>query len=395
MNKTKRTILTLLAVAGLALAIELCVVYYNANFAVNAKPSICVINDTIDCDHVAKTVYSQFLGVPLALWGIILYLFFLTMTFVDKLQNIKLLGFLKVFKNPESYIFCIGLLSFTLSMILAGISVFAIKSICVFCVITYFIDLFIAIAAKTKGNSILSEIKISFRDFIAALKEKKYLFAFIIVVLIVAGILTYTSLTNILAPQAAEIKKAKNFMSYDYYTDKNKMGPNDASVLIHEYMDFNCQGCFVANLYLHRIINEFENVQVIQHNIPLDITCNKYMKHEGHKNSCLKARYAIAAGKQNLYWQMSDILFEPNIETESDILNAAKKSGFNISKLQEDADSDEVKNEIQENLKDAETKDITGTPTFYIGMRKQVGITSYPEFKKLIINQGGKEKQVE
>ena len=89
MNKTQRISTTLLSLIGLALSIELCIVFYNANFAQNAAPSICAINEMFDCDSVAKTSYSQFLGIPLALWGVCLYLFFLFMTYVDKIQNIK------------------------------------------------------------------------------------------------------------------------------------------------------------------------------------------------------------------------------------------------------------------------------------------------------------------
>ena len=63
MTKSKRIILTLLSLIGMALAIELCIVYYNSNFAVDAQPSICAISETMDCDSVARTAYSQFLGV--------------------------------------------------------------------------------------------------------------------------------------------------------------------------------------------------------------------------------------------------------------------------------------------------------------------------------------------
>ena len=75
MKTGKRITITLLSLLGLALAIELCIVYYNANFAIDAQPSICAINESMDCDSVAKTAYSQFLGVPLSLWGVCLYLF--------------------------------------------------------------------------------------------------------------------------------------------------------------------------------------------------------------------------------------------------------------------------------------------------------------------------------
>ena len=94
MNKGKRIPIILLSLLGLALSIELCIVYYNANFLIDAQPSICAINEAMDCDGVAKTVYSQFLGIPLSLWGVCLYLFLLFMTLVDKIKKIKFLSFL-------------------------------------------------------------------------------------------------------------------------------------------------------------------------------------------------------------------------------------------------------------------------------------------------------------
>src|SRR5689334_9360301 len=35
----------------------------------NAGPSLCTLNKTFDCDAVNASSYSQFLGMPLALWG--------------------------------------------------------------------------------------------------------------------------------------------------------------------------------------------------------------------------------------------------------------------------------------------------------------------------------------
>ncbi len=393
MTKSKRIILTILALIGLVLAVELCIVYYNANFAINAKPSICAINDMMDCDGVAKTSYSQFFGIPLSLWGVFLYLFFIFMTYVDKIQKIKFLNFLKVFKNPASYIFCIASLSFIISIVLGTISIFKINSICIFCFMTYFVDLLIAIFAKTKGISLFQEVKISFVDFIEAVKIKRYAFWFILLLLLFCSVLVYTTISNILSPQTAKQIQYKNYIKdYSSLAEGNKLGPKDADVIIHEYMDFNCQGCFLAQLYLHRIVSEFENVKVIQHNLPLEKTCNHNMKTEGHKNSCLKSSYALAAAKQNMYWQMADILFEQSPETEKEIIEEARLLDFNIKKLKEDANSEEIKQEIQESIKGADERNVVGTPTIFVGIKNLMGVNSYPEFKQFIIEQGGREK---
>ena len=394
MTKTQKIAITLLSLIGLALSIELCVVFYNANFAQNATPSICAINEMFDCDSVAKTSYSQFLGVPLSLWGVCLYLFFLFMTYVDKIQNIKFLGFLKVFKNPASYIFCIGALSFVISIALGTISIFKINSICIFCFMTYFINLIIALFAKDWKNNVLFELKNSINDFIEAIKVKRYAFWFALIMLLFASILSYTAITNVLSPQMAKKQLWDNTIkSYDKIVDGNTMGPKDAKVEIHEYIDFNCPGCFYANLYVHRIIMEFENVKVTQHILPLQKSCNHNMVMDGHETSCLKASYALAAAKQNKYWAMSDILFIESPESEKEIIEYARLVDFDIKQLKEDANADEMKEELKAAVADADSKEINGTPTLYVGMKKLIGVGSYPEFKQTVIEQGGIEKK--
>lgn len=394
MNKTQKISTTLLSLIGLALSIELCIVFYNANFAQNATPSICAINELFDCDSVAKTSYSQFFGIPLSLWGVFLYLFFLFMTYVDKIQNIKFLGFLKVFKNPSAYIFCIASLSFVISMTLACISIFKINSICIFCFMTYLIDLLIALFNKSWGKGVLYEIKTSIDDFVEAIKVRRYAIWFCSLVLLALAVLTYTSVSNILSPQM--IKKriwTNTFNTYTKIVDGTTMGPKDATVEILEYIDFNCPGCFIANLYVHRIISEFENVKVTQHVLPLQKTCNHNMVMDGHENSCLKASYALAASKQNRYWDMSDILFIENPENEKEILEHARLVDFDIKKLKEDANADSMKDELKTAVADADSKEIMGTPTLFVGMKKLIGVGSYPEFKKTVIEQGGIEKK--
>ena len=144
----KRLLIILLALLGLALSIELAIIYQKANFVKYALSSFCSINDFVDCDGVAKSIYSQFLGIPLAYWGIFYYIIVLFLSVVDKFKNIKYLKFLEVFKAPMAYISTLGVIAFMCSMVLATISLNLINKICILCIVTYFIDLFMAIIAS-------------------------------------------------------------------------------------------------------------------------------------------------------------------------------------------------------------------------------------------------------
>lgn len=257
---------------------------------------------------------------------------------------------------------------------------------------TYIINLFIGLAAKDWKQNVLYEIKTSIIDFIEAIKVKKYAISFFIIVFAGCLLLTYTTVSNILTPQIAKRNEMIKFINeYKDIVDGRTMGKEDADLIIDEFIDFNCGGCFMANLYLHRIMKEFDNIKVTQHVVPLEKACNHNMQIEGHKTSCIKAKYALAAAKQNKYWQMSDLLFAESPDSEKEILEEARLLDFDIKKLKEDAHSIEVEEEIKEGIKLADSKKINGTPTIYIGMRRILGINSYPNFKQIVIEQGGRE----
>ena len=73
----KEQLLNGLTILGILCCIELAVVYYQANYNPYAEPSFCNMNDFVDCDSVAQTSKSVFLGIPLTYWGFFLYFFIL------------------------------------------------------------------------------------------------------------------------------------------------------------------------------------------------------------------------------------------------------------------------------------------------------------------------------
>lgn len=391
MERMKKVFVLIFAIIGLSLAGELCKIYYDANFNAYALSSFCSVNNLIDCDGVAKTSYSQFLGIPLSLWGIFFYLFVVLMLFAQRLSKFRIFKFLEVFKNPLSYIFCLGILAFSISVVLAVISIFEIQKICVLCFATYFVDLFIAIIAKDYKQKWNYEIKQSFIDFKEAISIKKYLIAFISVIVVFIGILIYTNTSYVLAPQ---MQAKKHKFSSNYITKDNMMGDKNAKIVIHEYMDYNCASCYMTNISIKRIMSEMKGILVIKHNMPLDAECNSLIKRGGHKGSCQMARYALAAKKQGKYWEADELLFDKTPDTEQKILSLLKQvKGLNLKQLKEDANSEEINQELKQEIKDGLKKDIDATPTIIINMEKITGNMPYYELKEKLIKMGAKEKK--
>ena len=390
--KIRKIFTIIFALLGLTLTVKLSEIYYNVNFAKYALPSFCAINEVVDCDGVAKTSYSQFLGIPLCLWGMFLYLFTLLLLFADKLKNYKLLKFMEVFKNPHCYIFVLYSVAFIISMLLACISVFEIEKICLLCIVTYFVDLAIALLNKNYQENLFYEIKKSFEDFVSAVKVKKYLISFLVVVLTGVIFLTYTSFSLVFAPQLKTIKGVSVF-ARDYKVKENTIGNPDSKVTIHTYLDYNCPACFLVDLSLKRAMTELKGIFIIHHNFPLDSECNEKITQNGHKGSCMMARYVLAAKKQNKYWEINDLFFEKTPANEKEIKKIIKQvKGINRKKLIEDANSEEIKEELKKELADASKNKFDGTPTIIINGQKHVGNIPYPQLTKMLIEAGAEEK---
>ena len=390
----KKLSIGIVALIGFLTTIKLAIIYYNANFNPYALSSFCSINNFIDCDGIAKTTESQFLGIPLALWGMFLYAFIGLLLFVDKLKNVRFLKFFEVFKNPMSYIAALGLISFSISMVLLCLSLFSIKKLCILCFFTYLLNLLIGLVAA-KGIGFKKAFVDSFKDFIDGVKIKKYGIALGIIAVIATSFLTYTRLTYIFAQQvknAAEFKEFVQAKTNKYAVSGNLLGKENATLIVYSYTDYRCPICSAYNIMIHKLVREFKNVKIIHKNYPLDIECNKYMRREFHKNACMMAKFAVAAEKQEKFWDLNSKLFEKKPNNEKEILEIAKALKLDTDKLLEDANSIETMHKIQADIDEAAHLGINGTPTTVINGKVHVGLMPYKEFKKWFIDAGAKRK---
>lgn len=392
----KKIFIVFFALIGFVTTIKLAIIYYDANFNPYALPSFCSINDFVDCDGAAKTVHSQFLGIPLAYWGMFLYLFIIFLVFVDKLKEIKFLGFLEVFKHPLVYISLLGLISFAISMVLAGVSLFEIKKICVLCVFTYFLNLVIAGVATDYETGITESFKLSIKDFIDALKVRKYLISFLSLMLFASIVLSYTTLSYRFAPQVKRyeaIKKYADIKSNPFKATGNVLGDPNGKVIVYIYTDYRCPICRIYNVMIYRAAYELGGIKIMHKNMPLDSVCNKHVPRPFHQGACMLARYSTAAGNQGRFWEMNQELFDKQPKNEDEILKLAKSMGFDTIKLRKDANSIQTIERLNKDIENAEDLKINGTPSIVINGKVYAGIKPYYELKEILIKAGAFEKR--
>lgn len=389
----------ILVILGLGVTIELAKIYYDANFNQYSLGSFCSINEFVDCDGVARTTESQFFGVPLAYWGLFLYSFILMLLGADKLKKFPLLKFLEVFKNKYHYIASLGLISFTISMILLCVSLFGIHKLCIMCAVTYVIDLLIGIVAAygIEGNFI-GAFKQSFEDFLDALKPAPYRIAFAVVMICACAFLGWTYTSAKFSPALKFDREYGEFTKSEvnkYAIEGNTLG-SDAkdAVVLEVFSDYQCPMCFACNNMVHKLVTEYKNLRVEHHSMPLDTECNKYLQQEFHHGSCIMAQYAEAAQMQGKFWEVNSLFFEKKPSTESEVLDVLNNSGFSLDmdKLQKDAHSKTVRDIINKDIDYAVSHKQIGTPALKMGEDFEMGVKGYHELKKWVEKHGAEPK---
>lgn len=377
----RETKLTILSILGFICTIKLAIIYYQSNYNPYATPSFCSINGFVDCDAVATTTKSVFLGIPLAYWGMFFYTFVLMLLNVDKLSNIKGLGILKVFKSPLSYISMLGLFSVVISVWLAITSFFLIHKLCILCFVTYFINFLITVFAL--DNSIKSAFLQSVQDFTDGVKT--YTVPFVIALLLAGLFLSYTTLKMPFASRRQSIKHYLTMKTNPYKITGNILGNKNGKYKVEVYTDYVCPHCFMYNIMLHKVVKENKEVYVQHHNFPLDTECNPYIDEQMHKGACRMARYAIAAENQGKYWEMASALFELHPKDDNEAIKLAKTLNIDIDKFKSDIASELTARRLKTEIDDAISNDIDGTPILVVGDRHYTGVKPYYEFKRIIL----------
>lgn len=146
-------------------------------------------------------------------------------------------------------------------------------------------------------------------------------------------------------------------------------GTSPEGVKLVEYGDFQCPVCAefyavtkqIAQTYSDRIVFQFRN-------LPLTSI---------HQNAFAAARAAEAAGMQNKYWEMHDLIYQ-NQSSWSQSSNPlaffesyATSLGLNKTKFDQDYASDAVNKSINADLAEfAKIGDDMATPTYYLDGKK-------------------------
>lgn len=141
-------------------------------------------------------------------------------------------------------------------------------------------------------------------------------------------------------------------------------GDANASVVIEEFGDFQCPLCGRVYPVIKKIEGDYgRRIGVIFRNRPLtDI----------HPNALNAAHAAEAAGMQNAFWEMHDLLYESqdkwakSADVRPIFADYARQLNLDVDKFKRDMDSTEVSNRIIQDERRGDALHVNGTPTIFV-----------------------------
>src|SRR2546425_6883939 len=141
-------------------------------------------------------------------------------------------------------------------------------------------------------------------------------------------------------------------------------GPEEASLTLVEFGDYQCPSCGAYHPLVKEILNRYpQQLRLEFHHFPL-VTIHPY--------SMLASKAAEAAGEQGRYWEMHDALFDHQREW-SDSPNAepifvalASQMGLDSNKFMQGLRSPQLQDRILRDVEQGQNAKVDAVPTFFI-----------------------------
>ncbi len=152
------------------------------------------------------------------------------------------------------------------------------------------------------------------------------------------------------------------------------LGNPDGDVTLTEFFDYNCPFCRKMVDPIHRLILSDPNLRVVFREWPVF-----------GADSEDAARVSLASLSQGRYWQMHKAMFSIRGKANADTARqAAAKAGLDLTRLEQDIQSERVERHITNSFLLAEHMGLMGTPSFVAGDEGAFGEYSLDALKGLV-----------
>jgi len=352
--------------AGLASAVYLSISHYRVYNDIDYQ-SFCAISRALNCDTVSQSPFSILLGLPVPVWGIIGYTFFITLVLLARRKDAQ----------PRRIWTILLLVStgFSLySIVLAFISSYFIHSYCIMCIVSYAINMLLLfytwlIRKRFEVENIRSALGDDFRWLLGRRAIGcTALCPFLIGVVLV--MVVYPAYWKLDVPQiSSDTPKGMTADGHPW------IGAENPILDIVEFADYQCFQCKKMHFFLRRLIAEHpDKIRLVHRHFPMDHKLNPIVKEPFHVGSAAMALMAIAAISQERFWQMNDMLYQTDLQKDAiNVREVAEKAGVDYDALTRGMTDIRSVNRLIGDIRYGQKLGVNGTPAFLIDRKLNLG----------------------
>ena len=384
-------------VVAAALALWLGWSHIHLTHGTGAFDSLCVAGAAFDCDTVNTSDWGSIKGVPISFYALPLYAMMGLLAWVGRAageRGARARGGLVLLSG--------GVVA--VSLLLFGVMVFDIGTICLFCSALDLVHLSILGLALIPPGGRRPAFPAGLDMIIAA---------FLAVVVMGTSFqfaLIYAERLDRIA--AAEIMKRDHPAQLDARTERREgrvvalpdatwdvpldrydpsVGPASATVTVVEFADFECAYCRRLGHNLAPLKQRYsDRVRFVFKHYPMDQACNSRMTRQHHPDACVAARASVCAHAQRQFWGYHDLLFQNQDHLErGDLMHYSDVLGLDRVRFEACLDSEESVAQVREDIAHAGSLDITGTPRVYVNGRMFKGAVSEAMLEAAILMELG------
>ncbi len=279
---------------------------------------ICDVNATVSCSQVYLSRFGTVGGVPVALLGLIWF------SLVALLVLGARRGTPAFRRNVGSYLFVLSTAGMAVSLYLAGVSLFALRTVCLLCLLTYVAVIGLFILSGRTATVPPRELAAGLTGDLRSLagSPSALTSAAVWLALVVAAVVWFpreavatAAQTSPAPPPVTGAQRSEFERWYDTLPHTNLPVPTGgARVLIVKFTDYQCPGCAATHFQYRDVLAKWElthpgAVRVVDMDFPLDPACNAAVSRVIHPLACdaaVAVRLARDRGKRS---EMADWLY--------------------------------------------------------------------------------------
>lgn len=330
-----------------------------------AHPMVCMGGG---CDAVRASAYSHLAGLPVPIYGVLMYAALVLLLFLYPLVPTALA------RLTQLAVLLISGAAFLFSVYLTGLEVFVIHSYCIWCLLSALLVTAIFLLSILDRKRPLPPL-----EPVQALSAVQRNFALILFGFVI-GVPAFIFLSSHGAlpkvkPPSQDTVKAHLVRPYTHF-----YGNPNARVTVVEFGDFKCPACREAEVTAQKIRKHFGN--------RIRFAFREFPLIEIHAQSEKAAEAAECAAQQGKFWQAVDMFYKHQEDLSPAALNRyAGEMGLDSRKFVACLQKGKMASRVAQDIRDGQALGVHATPTFFIDGHVIVGPIQYNQFKALIDNE--------